>query len=135
MRTRAQRLNPPKPARQMDYTPRPREQAVAIAGPARACVPVPKRQPVRDEAYRRLVAALPCIACGVHGYSQAAHPNAGKGAGTKADDTDCFPLCADRPGVRGCHSHFDQGAMFSKADRRAVEKRWTAETKRRLNVQ
>ena len=34
---------------------------------------VSKAAPVRSEAYRRVVAGLPCIACGIQGYSQAAH--------------------------------------------------------------
>lgn len=96
---------------------------------------VPKTVTVRDKSYRRLVAALPCIRCGIAGFSQAAHPNTGKGAGTKADDSDCFPLCADRPGVRGCHSAFDQGAMFSKAERRAVEQEWGERTRRMIDAQ
>lgn len=94
----------------------------------------PKTRPVRCEEYRRLVAALPCIRCGIVGFSQAAHPNMGKGAGTKADDRECFPLCADRPGVRGCHQLLDAGAIFSKEQRRAMEKQWSAETQRRLNA-
>lgn len=97
--------------------------------------PVPKTNPVRDEAYRRLVAALPCIRCGIQGYSQAAHPNTGKGAGTKADDRDCFPLCADRPGMRGCHSLFDQGAAFTKDERRRVEQVWTRQTRAMIERQ
>jgi hypothetical protein len=123
---------PPRPATQSTYTPRPRAAAVAVAGPARACVPVPKLKPARDEGYRRLVAALPCVNCGVHGFSQAAHPNLGKGWGIKAGDDKCFPLCADRPLIRGCHSAFDQGAMFEKADRRSVELRWIEQTRRAL---
>ena len=35
--------------------------------------PVTKDAPVRSEAYRRAVASLPCINCGIQGYSQAAH--------------------------------------------------------------
>ncbi|WP_258304996.1 hypothetical protein, partial [Escherichia coli] len=42
--------------------------------------PVAKEAPVRSEPYRRAVASLPCVICGVHGYSQAAHANTGKGA-------------------------------------------------------
>ena len=38
-----------------------------------AAAPIPKAAPVRSEAYRRAVASLPCIACGIQGYSQAAH--------------------------------------------------------------
>lgn len=88
--------------------------------------------PVVSERYRRLVALLPCKICGIEGYSQAAHPNTGKGTGTKTDDRLCFPLCCDRPGVRGCHPRFDQGALFTKADRRAVEPEWGADTRRKI---
>ncbi len=89
----------------------------------------PKVKPIRSEAYRRAVAALPCINCCIVGYSQAAHPNTGKGTGTKCSDLDCFPLCADRPGVRGCHSQFDQGALFTKDRRRELEPLWAAQTR------
>jgi hypothetical protein len=98
-----------------------------------AAAPVEKDAPIRSEPYRRLVAALPCIVCGVVGYSQAAHPNTNKGAGTKTDDRECFPLCADRPGVLGCHPQFDQGAMFDKASRRIVEVDWAIDTRRTID--
>lgn len=104
------------------YTPAPRSATMRRAdGCARLTVPVPKVKPERDEAYRRLVASLPCDYCGLDGYSQCAHPNTGKGVGTKADDKRSFPLCADRPGQAGCHSRFDQGALMAKAERRAYE--------------
>ena len=49
---------------------------------------------IRSEYYRRYVAALPCIHCGLEGYSQAAHANNsifGKGMGQKAHDcTDAY---------------------------------------------
>jgi len=96
---------------------------------------IPKTKPTRDEAYRRLVAALPCAHCGVQGHSQAAHPNSGKGMGIKTDDRLCFPLCADRPGVRGCHSLFDQGALFSKKQRQTKERNWTDWTQRRIALE
>lgn len=99
------------------------------AAPAAA---IPKDAPVRSEAYRRAVAGLPCKVCGVVGYSQAAHPNTGKGAGIKTDDRLCFALCCDRPGVQGCHPKFDQGAMFSKAARRELEPAWAADTRRQI---
>ena len=99
--------------------------------------PVTKDAPVRSEAYRRAVASLPCINCGVPGHSQCAHSNSGKGAGIKASDLDSFPLCTVHPGadgrlVQGCHEHFDQGALFSKAVRRELEPVWAADTRRRL---
>ncbi len=93
---------------------------------------VPKAAPVRSEAYRRLVAALPCMACGVLGLSQCAHANTGKGMGLKVCDLESFPLCSARPGTPGCHSLFDQGALLPKAARRAIEPAWIADTQRRI---
>lgn len=100
-----------------------------IAGPA---APVLKDEPLRSEAYRRAVASLPCVICGIAGYSQAAHGSEGKGMGIKASDLELFPACCDRPGVRGCHPQLDQGALFSKAVRRELEPVWSADTRRRI---
>jgi hypothetical protein len=82
----------------------------------------PKDKPVRSEAYRRAVASLPCAICGIEGHSQCAHSNAGKGMGQKSDDRNSFALCGPRPGEAGCHARFDQGALFTKEERRAFEK-------------
>lgn len=92
----------------------------------------PKVDVVRSEPYRRLVAALACKVCGIAGYSQAAHPSTGKGAGIKTSDLDCFALCCDRPGIQGCHPKFDQGALFSKLVRQALEPAWVADTRRQI---
>ena len=109
----------------------------AVMGGACTGVAVPKAAPVRSEAYRRAVASLPCINCGVPGHSQCAHSNSGKGAGIKASDLDSFPLCTVHPGadgrlVQGCHENFDQGALFTKAVRRELEPVWAADTRRKL---
>lgn len=93
---------------------------------------VNKDDPVRNEAYRRAVASLPCAICGVPGYSQAAHANQGKGMGMKASDLTCFPACGPRPGFQGCHAALDQGALFLKAVRRELEPVWAADTQRRI---
>jgi hypothetical protein len=90
--------------------------------------PKAKREPIRDEHYRRLVAALPCARCGIHGFSQAAHPNEGKAKGAKADDTLCFPLCCTRPGVPGCHVDFDQYRLGTRAESIEMGRAWGAET-------
>lgn len=100
-----------------------------ISGPVTA---IPKESAIRSEAYRRAVAELPCCLCGVHGHSQAAHPNTGKGYGIKTDDRLCFPLCADRPGVEGCHTRFDQHALFDRDTRRDLEKKWSQQTQARV---
>ena len=121
---------PPRPCKQVDYEPRPRAAAVAVADTrARMVVQVPKDEPVRHEGYRRLVASLPCIRCKQVGRSQAAHPNTGKGAMLKTDDRLCFPLCADAPGELGCHTMFDQGALFTKEWRRKREPVWGLATR------
>lgn len=100
--------------------------------------PAPKETPVRSESYRRLVAALPCKHCGISGYSQAAHPNTGKGMGLKTDDRLSFPLCSPRPTgagiVAGCHALFDQGALFPKRERQAIEIVWGAETRQQIQA-
>ena len=54
----------------------------AVSGPVDEVLasPIPKAHPVRNEAYRRAVASLPCVVCGVPGFSQASNflenPNA-----------------------------------------------------------
>lgn len=113
---------------------RPRAAVVTVVSAAPAPA-IPKAEPLRSEPYRRLVAMFPCKFCGIAGYSQAAHPNTGKGAGTKTDDRLCFPLCCDRPGQRGCHSLFDQGALLGKEARRAIEPAWAADTQRQIQMQ
>lgn len=95
---------------------------------------VAKAAPVRSETYRRAVASLPCVICGMPGHSQAAHANTGKGMGLKACDLTCFPACGPRPGAPGCHAQLDQGAMFTKAQRRELEPVWAADTQRRVQA-
>lgn len=118
------------------------QAAIIVVAKSRAVLPAsvqafrgsfPKSQPVRSEAYRRLVASLPCCICGIAGHSQAAHGSTGKGMGIKACDITLFPACAARPGVTGCHAALDQGAMFSKAVRHQLEPVWAADTQRRVH--
>ena len=95
---------------------------------------IAKMDVCRSERYRRLVAAFPCIHCGIAGLSQCAHGNAGKGMGMKTDDRNSFPLCADSPGRQGCHSRFDQHALFTRAIAAEIEQAWAAHTRRRINA-
>lgn len=120
----------PSYARQPLPAPRP-VRAVAPTVFTPTVQAQPKEDMVRSEAYRRLVAAMPCIACGC-GPCQAAHPNTNKGMAMKTDDRLCFPLCGPQPGRPGCHALFDQGVMFTKAARRAIEPAWGADTRRRI---
>ena len=96
-----------------------------------AAAPIPKAAPVRSEAYRRAVASLPCIACGIQGYSQAAHlPPEAKGM--KQSDLLTFPLCCTRVGIAGCHQDYDQYRLFPRAAAMAVGRAWAADTQRRI---
>ena len=110
-----------------------RPRAARVVNSSHAA-PVAKEAPVRSETYRRAVASLPCVICGVHGYSQAAHANTGKGASIKACDLQTFPACASRPGLLGCHHKLDQGALFTKYVRRELESVWVADTQRRIHA-
>lgn len=117
-----------------DTLPSPRAPCAEVRATdkrARLTVPIPKARPARDEPYRRRVAALPCIHCGIEGYSQAAHgPTLGRGI--KASDLETFPLCAARPGAEGCHAAFDQYRLFPAEQRIKVARKWAAATARRL---
>ena len=86
---------------------------------------------MRSEAYRRAVASLPCINCGIQGYSQAAHlPPEAKGM--KQSDLLTFPLCCTRVGIAGCHQDYDQYRLFPRAAAMAVGRAWAADTQRRI---
>lgn len=96
--------------------------------------PAPKEpEPVRDESYRRWVASLPCFECGIQGFSQAAHPNTGKAKGKKLSDDKCFPMCCDRPGIKGCHGKFDRYELvmrWAMADYERAALEWTRKQER-----
>ena len=126
----------PRPDRSAEfatYAPRARPRAVAVStGEARVVVPMPKSYPLRSETYRRLVAALPCAMCGAPAPSQAAHADFGKGLQIKSDDRTCFPLCADAPGWRGCHSVVGASGSILREHRRELERKWSAQTRRAI---
>lgn len=95
-------------------------------------VPKPKIIPARSPTYREIVASFPCINCGLIGYSQHAHQNEGKAMQSKTDDRTGFPLCADRPGVIGCHTKFDRTTYWTRDEKRSLAKKWGAETRARV---
>lgn len=90
---------------------------------------VAKDAPLRSEAYRRLVAAMPCWYCGIEGHSQAAHADQGKGLGIKSDDRTCYPACGPHDGVEGCHHLIGTSGTYSREERRALEERAGIETR------
>ena len=108
-------------------------RAANMGSATTAAAPIPKAAPVRSEAYRRAVASLPCINCGIQGYSQAAHlPPEAKGM--KQSDLLTFPLCCTRVGIPGCHQDYDQYRLFPRAAAMAVGRAWAADTQRRIKA-
>ena len=94
---------------------------------------VRKDNPVRSQQYLRVVASLPCIACGIQGYSQAAHlPPEAKGM--KQSDLLTFPLCCTRVGIPGCHQDYDQYRLFPREAAMTVGRAWAADTQRRIQA-
>jgi len=91
----------------------------------------PKENVVRSEKYRRLVAVLPCIRCGIADRSQAAHPPP-TGKGIKQDDRTCFPLCAPSFLSSGCHAPFDRYELYSREETLYLARRWGLSTRARI---
>lgn len=117
------------------HTPVPEHlrRQVSYARADQAAEAVEKESPVRSEAYRRLVASLPCANCGRVGHSQHAHTNAGKAKAMKNDDRDAMPLCADDYGILGCHSRFDRYALFlDRAEHIRMGAVWAAQTRQQI---
>ncbi len=124
---------PRREAKQYEGGPiTPRASALRIETVAKLCLPLPKHPPARDKAYLRRVAALPCAHCDRPGPSQAAHADEGKGFAIKASDYETFPLCADGPGRRGCHSLIGASGTFTREQRRALEREYVARTRAML---
>ncbi len=111
-------------------------QRVPNYGPRHDSAPRPKDAPLRSEAYRRLVAALPCAHCGRPGPSQCAHSDsAGKGMGMKSTDLSCWPACADGPGRVGCHTLIGASGVFTRSQRAELEARYAQQTRATLHDQ
>ena len=134
-RSSMQPKRPPRPDRSAEfasYAPRKHAPRAVMVTNLDARMSVPKENVLRDEDYRRLVANLPCAHCGRAGPSQAAHADQGKGMGIKTGDDTCYPLCADSPGRRGCHSLIGSDAMFTRDQRRTLETRYAEQTRQKL---
>lgn len=92
---------------------------VTMDGAGATGIAIAKENVCESEPYRRLVAQLPCLWCGIEGYSQHAHLNLGKGLSFKTDDRTGFPLCCSRPGIEGCHVAYDQYRLLDSGGREA----------------
>ena len=116
------KLPPRRPAKQIEgYTPRPRELAVAVAGPARATVALPKQAPIQHEAYMAAVRKLPCALCHIVGFTQFCHADEGKGMGLKTDCRLGWPGCGPHGDKPGCHWIVGTSRSMGKIARREFE--------------
>lgn len=116
---------PRRPAKQWtaDELPGPRVPLQVCAPRARPIISVPKHVYLRSEPYKRWVASLDCAHCFKGGPTQAAHSDAGadgKGKSIKADDSTCFPACADDLGRRGCHSILGSTGLFTREQQQTL---------------
>ena len=89
--------------------------AVHSRKPQRRAPSPTRKGPPRDEAYLAWIRAMPCIACGAAGRSQAAHTGSDGGMSQKASDYSCVPLCAD------CHTQ--ASGAYHRIGKRAFEQR------------
>jgi len=97
---------------------------------------LPKTNPHEIQHYKK-VAALPCVRCGIEGYSQCAHSNKysdGKGMGKKAHYLATFPLCCTRPGILGCHAEFDRHIGISNEESSMLTIQYIDKTLRLLGI-
>lgn len=91
----------------------------------------PKAAVIRSEPYRRYVSQQECFGCRVEGFTQVAHPNFGKGLAMKTCDSKAFPLCGPHWGLPGCHYQLDNSIDMTRAQRRELEAKYTAEMQER----
>lgn len=83
----------------------------------------PKAPEHRSEAWRKAVAALPCVVCMREGMTQAAHLNhRGKGMALKAPDCYTIPMCVE------CHREFDAGTRWTRNEKRELGDEWLIQT-------
>ena len=107
---------PSRPAKQIGGYIGPRTTVVVPVIESPPPVVTEKLAPLRSESYRRFVASHACFACGLHGSSQCAHANVGKGMAMKVCDRRTFPLCFP------CHSNLDNTRGMTRDQRRFIER-------------
>jgi hypothetical protein len=90
-----------------------------------------KDNPLTSEAYRELVRAMACMHCGRGPRSQFCHGDQGKGMGLKTDDRTGWPGCGPdlATNAPGCHWLIGTSGQIPKEERRALEKKYAAQTR------
>lgn len=131
----ARQLPPPRPAKTIDYTPRPRAAARPNAGAApRLAAPAPKERAVQHQAYMTEVRTLPCYRCGVVGFTQFCHADEGKGQALKTDCRRGWPGCGPHHDSAGCHWLVGTSGRLPRAERREFEREASSATRARIRA-
>jgi hypothetical protein len=117
-------LQPVRGARKATMAPKQRE-----------IVPVLKENALESEAYRRLICTLPCMRCGIFGFTQACHADESKGMGLKTDDRTCWPGCGPHDGKPGCHHYVGTTGALGKLRRRELEREYAEKAIALLRIQ
>jgi hypothetical protein len=115
---------PPPPA-----TPRRAERSGVIRRVTDDVRPAPKENIVVCEAYRRLVRAMPCMRCGIVGFTQFCHADEGKGMGLKTDDRRGWPGCGPHGEEPGCHHYVGTSGQLPRQEKRALEEEYGRRTR------
>lgn len=125
------KLPPPRPVKTIGdgYTPRPRVAPAAANDAEQLVTPVPKLNYLQHQGYMDTVRRMACAHCGRRGPSQFCHSDENKGMGYRTDCRNGWPGCADGPGRVGCHTMVGSTGMFTRDQRRALERHLAAKTR------
>ena len=95
--------------------------------------PAPKEELLQHQGYMAIVRTFACERCGRPGPSEFAHADFAKGTGIKSDCRDGTSLCGYRsPEDPGCHWLVGTKRIYPQAQRRELEKQWSALTRARV---
>jgi hypothetical protein len=123
------------PVKRVKPVAKPLERPVRYAAPSNEPVfAQPKEGVIEHEGYKRLVRQLPCAHCGIEGYTQFCHSDEGKGIGIKTDCRRGWPGCGPHGASPGCHYLIGSTGTFTREERRALEDRYAAGARARINA-
>jgi hypothetical protein len=111
----------------MDEVRRQEKPSVSMEGGTTGAVP--KENRIECEEYRAIVRTLPCMHCGIFGYTQFCHGDQGKGMGLKTDDRTGWPGCGPHDHRPGCHHLIGTSGTFAKETRRELEADYARRTR------
>jgi hypothetical protein len=83
--------------------------------------PQPKEDAIQSEAYMAIVRKLPCMRCGIVGFTQFCHADEGKGMGIKTDCRRGWPGCGPHGDEPGCHWVVGTSGQLPREEKRETE--------------